>query len=203
MGDRMTAASAYETGLYWRRRAGLIYYKAVSFIVNALQNDVDTIVDVGSGNTPVLEEFDWARRRLSIDIRKPYESDGVEALVCDIMTVRDLPRFDLCLCLQVLEHVPDAGAFARRLLELADVVIVSVPYRWAGRTKGHIHDPVDEDKLRDWMGRDPVFSLLVEEPRDHKQNRRLISAYDPQGRSRSLAALGQMRVLHGADGGSG
>ena len=58
-------------------------------------------------------------------------------------------------CLQVLEHIPDPTAFARKLFECGQVVIVSVPYRWeAGACSEHIHDPVDERKLREWLGGD-------------------------------------------------
>jgi hypothetical protein len=63
----------------------------------------------------------------------------------------------VCLCLQVLEHIPDAAAFAQRLLARARWhVIISVPYKWAAsRSPNHIHDPVDEAKLATWFGRSP------------------------------------------------
>lgn len=71
----------------------------------------------------------------------------------------------MALCLQVLEHVPDPAAFAQKLFALADVVVISVPYKWPkGMTKGHTHDPVDELKLRKWTGREPVESRIVDRP---------------------------------------
>jgi hypothetical protein len=71
-------------------------------------------------------------------------------------------HFDLVLCLQVLEHVEDPAAFASKLFRTGRIVIVSVPYKWApDRAPGHRHDPVDEEKLRQWTGREPVATRVV------------------------------------------
>lgn len=43
-------------------------------------------------------------------------------------------------------------------------VIVSVPYMWEkGRTKSHVQDPVDMEKLTRWFEREPVFCNIVDE----------------------------------------
>ena len=185
----MPKTTAYEAGRYWQARSGMKYYRHVENLVGCMATEVETIIDVGSGNTPILEVFDWATRRASVDIVAPYRSAVVEGIVGDILTLQDLPRFDLCLCLQVLEHIEDAAAFARRLFTLADIVLISVPYRWKGQTPGHIHDPVDAAKLRAWTGRDPLYSVVVTEDRAIANNRRLIAVYDPDGRSAALADL--------------
>lgn len=71
-------------------------------------------------------------------------------------------RFDLVLCLQVLEHLQDPETFARKLLDSGRIVIVSVPYQWpAGRNPRHLQDPVSEAKLIGWAGRAPVETRLV------------------------------------------
>ena len=60
-------------------------------------------------------------------------------------------------------------------------MIVSVPYKWPNvpePTRGHVHDPVDHDKLSDWFGRPANFSIVVEEPSGHAKSRRLIAIYD-------------------------
>lgn len=164
---------------YWNDRFDLIYYQTVDYIVRAVGTDARAIVDVGTGGCPYLDWFDWIERRVSIDINKPYSSPSVQGLKADILR-DDVPGdFDLCTCLQVLEHVPDAGPFARRLLELAPTVIVSVPYQWPdGKTTGHVHDPVDMEKLTGWFGRAPNYHLIVEEPLRRVKNKRLVAIYD-------------------------
>jgi hypothetical protein len=51
-----------------------------------------------------------------------------------------------------------------------------VPYKWPGGTHPeHVHDPVDEKKLRNWMGRAENYSMIVREPFGSV---RLIAYYD-------------------------
>lgn len=185
----MSKISAYQAGRYWQARSGMKYYRHVENIVGCMATDVRSIIDVGSGNTPVLEIFNWATRRVSVDIVAPYRSAAVDGIVCDILAAEDLPRFDLCMCLQVLEHIEDAATFAQRLFTLGDIVLISVPYLWKGKTPGHVHDPVDEAKLRAWTGREPLYSVIVAEDRAIANNRRLISVYDSGGRSAALADM--------------
>lgn len=164
---------------YWNDRFDLMYYQTVDFIVRAVGAEARSLVDVGTGGCPYLEWFPWIERRVSIDINKPYSSPAVQALNANILD-DDVPvGFDLCTCLQVLEHVPEAGRFARRLMELAPTVIVSVPYQWPdGKTQGHVHDPVDVDKLIGWFGREPNYHIVVEEPLRRTKNKRLVAIFD-------------------------
>ena len=72
--------------------------------------------------------------------------------------------------MQVLEHQENAREFAQKLLQTGRVVIVSVPYRWlAGTCSDHRHDPVDEVKLREWFGCDPIESKI--------EDTRLVAVY--------------------------
>lgn len=162
---------------YWQRRRNLVYLREVRILVNNLARDAQSILDVGSNGCPYLEWFDWIPRRVSIDIRLPYSSERVEAVKADFLVHRFAERFDVSLCLQVLEHVPDAAAFAQRLLASArHHVIVSVPYKWAAdRSPNHIHDPVDEAKLAKWFGRPPTHSCIV---RERRGTERIICHYD-------------------------
>lgn len=164
---------------YWNDRFDLIYYQVVDYIVRAVGADARSLVDVGTGGCPYLEWFDWIDRRVSIDINKPYASATVEGLRANILTDPVPDGFDICTCLQVLEHVRDATSFARRLPQLARTVIVSVPYKWPeNRTQGHIHDPVDLEKLTQWFGRPPNYQMTVQEPLRRTKNLRLIAIFD-------------------------
>src|SRR5690606_15311883 len=122
-------------------------------------------LDVGSNKTPTLE---WhrpsAERLVSADLSRPYRAPGVEALVCDFLAYRPDEPFDLVTCFQVLEHVPAPAAFARHLTNVGHVVVASVPYKWKkGKCKYHLHDPVDEEKMRHWFGSEPEFSYVARE----------------------------------------
>ena len=169
---------AYADGSYWRGRTDLLYYQYLHFMIRCLGPEAHSIIDVGSGNTPYLDWFDWIPKRMSVDIKQPYSSAVVTGIQGDILKL-DLARHDICTCLQVLEHVPDPGPFARRLLELGSLVLVSVPFEWpAGRTLGHVNDPVGMADLEQWFGRKPNYHLRVHEPFQPECGTRLFALYD-------------------------
>jgi SAM-dependent methyltransferase len=173
--------SFYESQKYWRQRSDMLYYSYVDYIIRTVGAEAESLIDVGSGNCPYLDWFDWIPERVSVDIRVPYESEGVKAIKGDIHTLAFDDTFDICTCFQVLEHVPGAEAFAHRLLELGELVVVSVPYNWKNvprPTPGHVHDPVTYEKLTGWMGREANYKIIVEEPFQRHKSKRLIALYD-------------------------
>lgn len=161
---------------YWERRADSLYLQYVFFLARVVGRDARSVVDVGSNDCPYLEWLDWIPRKVSIDIEAPYQADGVEGHTGDFLEVELNEDFDLALCLQVLEHVPDVVAFARKLLATAPHLIISVPYCWEPGEADHIHDPVDENKVAAWFGRKPNYRIVVREPFFKK--RRMIAYFD-------------------------
>ena len=162
---------------YWEKRKNMRYYQEVRALAHQVAPNPRSIIDVGSNGCPYLDWFD-AEDKLSVDLKKPYAAPDVDAVIADFLEWPLPRRFDLCLCLQVLEHVPDATPFARKLLRAADHVVVSVPYKWpAGVSKNHVHDPVDEAKMRIWFGREPDQSTIVTEERPGRCSRRMICYY--------------------------
>lgn len=150
---------------YWANRKGLIYLFAARQICARERRQPTSVIDVGSNGTPTLE---WHRnpgaRLVSLDLYRPYVAEGVESLTCDFLEYDPATTFDLVTCFQVLEHVPEPVAFARKLLQIGEVLVVSVPYKWKkGRCKYHRHDPVDEEKMKHWFGRDPDYSYVARE----------------------------------------
>lgn len=170
-------------GKYWERRQGMMYYEYVRALAFPLAAKARSLIDVGSHGTSLAEDFDWIPERVALDLRTPYASEAVRGIQADFLAFEPDRRYDFALCLQVLEHVPEAGAFAQKLLAVADRVLVSVPYRWPeGVCKHHCQDPVDEAKLAAWFGRAPDYRLVVEEPfRDRRNSRRLIAYFHPPG----------------------
>lgn len=178
MGEGDKSAQGYTSGAYWKKRSDLMYYNYVDYVMRTVGRDAKSVIDVGSGNAPYLDWFDWIERRVSVDIVTPYSSEGVEGILGNIFDLEFEEKFDICTCLQVLEHVEEAGAFAKRLFELGKIVIISVPHQWpANSTPGHVHDPVDLEKLTQWVGRKPDSFVVIKEPFRKAKGKRLLAVY--------------------------
>jgi Methyltransferase domain len=158
-------AAAAKKNPYWEARKSSIYLYVAKAICQKYGGHPTSVIDIGSNGTPTLEwHRKWATRLVSLDLRNPYEAPGVESMTKNFFEYYPTERFDLVTCFQVLEHVPDPTLFAQKLLDIGKVAIVSVPYKWReGGCKYHIHDPVDEVKMRQWFGREPAFSYVAKE----------------------------------------
>lgn len=179
--EKISAEATPSTTIdYWEERRESEYISHIISLVKFIGKDAKRMIDVGSNGCPYIELFDWADYRVSVDLAKPYGSDKVVPYKGDFLTYEPDRKFDLCLCLQVLEHIPDATAFARKLLSISSRVLVSVPYRWPITEQtapmGHIHDPVDEEKMLQWFGREPDLSMISTEP--GTRIRRLICLFE-------------------------
>jgi hypothetical protein len=177
---------------YWEQRKHMMYYKYIDVLVRTLAAGARSLIDVGSKRTPLIEAFDWIPRRDALDIVQPYCSSHVRGIKADFLTYGPAERYDFALCLQVLEHIPDAAAFARHLFEVADNVLISVPFMWPeGATAHHVHDPVSLEKLFAWTGRTPSYDVVVAEPLGRS---RLIAYFHAPHSTFSLKALREARA---------
>ena len=174
---------------YWNNRKGLMYYIFVRRLMKVLAIEARSLIDIGSRDARYMEWFTWIPVRHALDIERPYASDAVQGIRQDFLAYEPPERYDFALCLQVLEHVDEPARFARRILEVADRAIVSVPYRWpAGTHPNHVNDPVDEDKLFAWTGRKPDYHAVITEPLRRPQSAaRLVAYYHPPGERFSVA----------------
>jgi hypothetical protein len=140
---RMKLLRSGASDQYWHYRSDSLYFQYVDFLVRVVGRDAQSILDVGSNSSPYLEWFNWIPYKLSIDINAPYHSRRVHGKKIDFLEYKNNRDFDICLSLQVLEHIHDAKSFAQKLLKIGHHVIVCVPYRWpAGTNSNHVHDPV-------------------------------------------------------------
>jgi SAM-dependent methyltransferase len=160
---------------YWAARRHMLYYQAVFQYAAVAGYDAKSVLDVGSAGTDYINWLYWIPERYVLDYSIASPPEGTIAIEADFLAYQPEKRFDLALCCQVLEHVPDPAGFCRKLKEVATNLIVSVPYRWLGNAPGHINDPVDEVKLEGWMGVAPNAWQVVQEP---FRERRLIALYN-------------------------
>lgn len=168
---------------YWQKRSNFMYYHYVKFMVRALAHNADSLIDVGSSNAEYIESFDWIPTRHTLDLSSPYQSQNVKGFEMDFLDFKPDKKYDFVTCLQVLEHIPDAVSFAKKLFEIGERILISVPFMWDENSEeDHIHDPVDLNKLVSWVGREPDYYIIVQEPLfSSKKNKRLICYYHIAG----------------------
>ena len=160
---------------YAESRKDFNYYREVLRLVRLYVPDGESVIDVGSGETRVIDELAEFSHRVALDQRYVPPRPGIAQITADFRVWRPPCRYDLVLCLQVLEHLNDPTAFAQKLFSIGEWVIITVPYGWpAGACPGHVQDPVDEAKLRGWTGREPLETVIVSDGRN-----RLIAVYRP------------------------
>ena len=83
-------------------------------------------------------------------------------------------KYDVVLCLQVLEHLDKPKEFVEKLFRTASTTILSVPYKWPkGSCKYHVQDPIDEQKILSWTGREPDEKHIITD----NGKRRIICVY--------------------------
>jgi hypothetical protein len=147
---------------YWDGRKHYRYYQEVVRLAREHAPGGGRVIDVGAGEAELLDRLGWFESRTALDRRYVPPRPGLDIVVADFREYQPQHGFDLVLCLQVLEHVPDPKAFARKLLDIGRTVVISVPHRWpASDHEPHLHDPVDAATLEDWTGTAPVETLVV------------------------------------------
>jgi len=161
-----------EIKSHWEERKNYNYYKEVVSLIKKYAPVGKSILDVGGADCKYLLWMDSFSTRISIDLVRYPPIPGIQRITGDFLTHSFHDFFDVVLCLQVLEHVPNPDAFCSKLFTLGKTIVISVPYRWEKGFKGHLHDPVDEKKLRLWTKRDYVESRIADDTR-----LRLISVY--------------------------
>ena len=108
---------------------------------------------------------------------KTESNDDVRNIIHDFLTWKPDKEYDIAICMQTLEHISDekVGIFARKLFEVSNHILISVPYMWKkGKCPNHLQDPVDENKIYGWMKRNPTKTRISTD----KNMQRIICYYD-------------------------
>ena len=147
---------------YSDERKNYSYYKFIRNFLVIISSDDKSIIDVGSHDVDLISHLN-CYKKISLDLCNPLQTQSVIPIKCDFFDYNTDEQFDIVCCFQVLEHIKDAASFAKKLLEIGKIAVVSVPYKWKrGATKTHIQDPVDEEKIIKWFNKEPIFLNVIQ-----------------------------------------
>ncbi|WP_299413460.1 hypothetical protein [Acaryochloris sp. IP29b_bin.148] len=159
---------------YWEKRKTLDYYKKVIKLAKKHSPEAQSVIDVGTHISQTITRLDWIPDKTAIDLKHLPEIPGARNIQCDFMTFKPEQRYDLVLCLQVLEHLDCPELFTDKLLKIGKKVIISVPYKWPeGQCQYHVQDPVDEDKLLSWTHKSWIEMAIA-----HDRAKRMVAVFD-------------------------
>ena len=160
-----------------------LFYAAMKYGITA-----KTSIEVGCASDPFLRYLDWIERRTCV---APYfveyssnsskndndklSTNAIETVTADFMEYK-LPnntQYDLLLCSQVVEHVPDPASFMKKLILSAKTSIISVPFDWSdcGKKCNHVTHHITKELLLKWSAPYvPIYSVVVVENEGKRYN---------------------------------
>ncbi|MBR2525325.1 hypothetical protein IKE67_02555 [bacterium] len=157
--DEINLKKVYST--YQNDRKGFLYYDVIRIILKFLSGKNLSIIDVGSCGIDLISDLDF-KQRVSVDIEYPICSENVTGVKKDFFDYKEPHKFDIITCFQVIEHIENAKEFTQKLLNTANLAIISLPYKWPQeQCVYHCQDPVDEKKLYSWTNKRPLFTFYV------------------------------------------
>lgn len=153
---------------YWESRKDLSYYRVAIEYAKILSPQAASVLDVGGGIQWGCRYLEWLpgldRTSVELPSDRSDELPGVRLIKADFLEWSPPRTYDVVICLQCIEHVKNADAFAEKLLSVAKYLVVSVPFRWRrNAVEGHVHDPIDDEKMRQWFKRKPVLRSVVDQ----------------------------------------
>lgn len=171
------------------QRHNFRYYDTLYYTSLQFGYDAKSIIEVGCASVPFIKHLDWVDKRTCV---APYfvqyegtdkgnentqlngTTSAIESVVADFMEyeVADY-SYDLLICSQVLEHVPNPSEFMKKLIRTAKTAVISVPFRWpdCGETCNHKTDDIDYKVLIEWsFPHKPIYASVVQERLDGNRN---------------------------------
>lgn len=152
---------------YAKQRESLSYYQTVRRYIER-HSPGKSILEIGPGGTDVVMAGEFTNR--TVVNREPIATEdypGVEVIIGEWPNVMPRERrFEIAVCCQVIEHLPDDAipAFVDAIFSAAKKVIISVPYHWPkDACKYHPQDPVTFEKLLHWTGKEPYLCEVVQD----------------------------------------
>jgi SAM-dependent methyltransferase len=166
---------------YWGKRKNYEYYKKVIEICSEIsKNNKDySIIDFGCKDTEVIFDLNYSKKFL-LDIENQYSElqknqivqKGISFITKSIHDINYVNEFDVCLCLQTIEHLDNPRkAFDLIYKASKKYIVISLPYKWK-KSSWDNHTGIDEEIIKNWIGIDPNESYIVEDGKE-----RIINLY--------------------------
>lgn len=168
------------------------YYDSLFYATLQFGADATSLIEVGCASDPFIKYFDWIDKRTCVapyyinyngggrhnKLGGSHHEHAIESVVSDFMEydIEDY-SYDLLICSQVVEHVPDPSAFIKKLIRTAKTSIISVPYDWpdCGEKCGHLSHGITYGKLLEWTTpQKPIYSSIINDHRGSTGRRILL-----------------------------
>jgi len=152
---------------YAKFRGNFQYYRTAFEIATMLyEENKGTVLDVGTKDVTVtLDMFPESFEKTAMDNDFPEgfkPSSNIKLLNGNIYEINFDEPFDIVLCQQVLEHLPNPKMAFQRLLDFCrDTLVISVPYGSWHKTEW---DPINGDRVLECTsGRVPDIERIVQD----------------------------------------
>jgi SAM-dependent methyltransferase len=156
---------------YWTDRKNFLYYKKIIEICSEIIKDNKnySIIDFGCKNTEIIFNLKCDKKFL-LDRRNFYNEKqkkiilekNIKFLEQSIYDIEFENEFDICICLQTLEHL-EYPEKAFKLIHKASkkYTIISLPYKWKSQLDNHSN--INEQVIKKWTGIEPDDSFVIKE----------------------------------------
>lgn len=111
---------------YWTARKELLMYKIVKIIVDKIGKNAKSIIDIGSSECQYIDWFDQIPIRVALDKTSAYKSSTCVGVDEDFLTWTPDRRYDVALCLQVLDRLKNPKTFIRKMQSCAKAIVISI-----------------------------------------------------------------------------
>lgn len=156
-------------------REHLIYYDSLFYLGLQFGRNAKSLLEVGCAKDPFAQYLSWIPDKKCVaPYRVNYDNKALDALPpnqrvdfveADFMTYSVPHKYDLLICSQVVEHVPDPAGFLKKLIQAAKISIVSVPYKWpkCGNCN-HRSNDISLEKIIEWAAPyKPQHHIIIRE----------------------------------------
>lgn len=150
----------------FRKNRSDMMYHYIDYMMRILAKDAKSLLNItNSSDDEYTQLYEWIPKKTTLTFPLMHPSINKEIIESDFFNMEANKRYDFVTCTQVIEHIQDVEIFIKKLFEIGDQILISVPYKVeADLYSENIHGPIDVVKLTEWIGSEPDYYIIVEEP---------------------------------------